>query len=64
QISIGPGEEHEDPYGTWAELSEIADGGVLLVRPDLYIAYRRPVAPASPEEAYLLLSAALQAVLG
>lgn len=63
-VSIGPGEEYEDPYGTWAELNEIADGGVLLVRPDLYIAYRHPSAPSSPQEAYSLLSAALQAVLG
>lgn len=63
-VSIGPGEEYEDPYGTWAELNEIADGGVLLVRPDLYIAYRHPSAPSSPQEAYSLLSAAFQAVLG
>jgi 2,4-dichlorophenol 6-monooxygenase len=34
-VSIGPGHELEDPYGTWAELSEIQNDGVLLVRPDL-----------------------------
>ncbi|MEW2306053.1 FAD-dependent monooxygenase [Streptomyces sp. NPDC006655] len=64
QISIGPGEEYEDPYGTWAELSEISDGGVLLVRPDLYIAYRRLTAPLSMDEARLLLSSSMKAVLG
>ena len=37
-VSIGPGERYEDPYGTWADLREIDDGGALLVRPDLYIA--------------------------
>jgi len=63
-VSIGPGEEYEDLYGTWAELSEIADGSVLLVRPDLYIAYRNGTAPASPEKAYQLLSQALTEVLG
>jgi 2,4-dichlorophenol 6-monooxygenase len=63
-VSIGPGEEYEDPYGTWADLTEIADGGVLLVRPDLHIAYRNPEPPASPDEARRLLSAALEAILG
>ena len=32
-VSVGPGQPFEDPYGTWAELREISDGGVLLVRP-------------------------------
>ena len=47
-VSIGPGQPYEDPYGTWAELREIDDGGVLLVRPDLYIAARQLAAPAEP----------------
>ncbi|MEU6259729.1 FAD-dependent monooxygenase [Streptomyces sp. NPDC047043] len=63
-VSIGPGEEHEDPYGSWADLSEIEDGGVLLVRPDLHIAYRHAATPSSPQEAHRLLSAALAAVTG
>jgi len=63
-VSIGPGEEYEDTYGTWSELAQVADGGVLLVRPDLYVAYRHATAPASPEEAHRLLSDALTAVLG
>ena len=44
-VSIGPGQPFEDPYGTWADLREISDGGVLLVRPDLYIAARQLAAP-------------------
>ena len=32
-VKIGPKQVHEDPYGTWAELREIEDGGVVLVRP-------------------------------
>ena len=44
-VSIGPGQPLEDPYGTWAELREISDGGVLLVRPDLYVAARHHDAP-------------------
>ncbi|MGY1632522.1 FAD-dependent oxidoreductase [Geodermatophilus sp. SYSU D01186] len=63
-VSIGPGRPVEDPYGTWAELREIEDGGVLLVRPDLYVAARQLGAPSSADEARDWLSAALRSVLG
>jgi 2,4-dichlorophenol 6-monooxygenase len=63
-VSIGPGEEYEDPYGTWAELREIEDGGALLVRPDLYIAARHLTAPSSSGQARDWLAAALEKVLG
>jgi 2,4-dichlorophenol 6-monooxygenase len=63
-VSIGPGEEYEDPYGTWAELREIEDGGALLVRPDLYIAARHMAAPSSSGQARDWLAAALEKVLG
>jgi 2,4-dichlorophenol 6-monooxygenase len=62
-VSIGPGQPYEDPYGTWADLREIADGGVLLVRPDLHVAARHIAAPASAQEAYDWLADALSAVL-
>lgn len=62
-VSIGPGQPFEDPYGTWAELREIADGGALLVRPDLHIAARSLTAPASAQQAYGWLAEALAAVL-
>jgi len=63
-VSIGPREPIEDPYGTWAELREISDGGVLLVRPDLYIAARHASAPDSPEAAAAWLTRTLHSVLG
>jgi 2,4-dichlorophenol 6-monooxygenase len=63
-VSIGPGEEFEDPYGTWAGLREIEDGGVLLVRPDLYVGARHLAAPGSTQEAHDWLGAALDSVLG
>jgi 2,4-dichlorophenol 6-monooxygenase len=63
-VSIGPGQPVEDPYGTWAELREIGDAGVLLVRPDLYVGARHAQAPRSPQEARSWLSGALTAVLG
>jgi 2,4-dichlorophenol 6-monooxygenase len=62
-VSIGPGEPYEDPYGTWAGLREIEDGGVLLVRPDLYVAARHLGAPASGQAALDWLTTALGAVL-
>jgi 2,4-dichlorophenol 6-monooxygenase len=63
-VSIGPGEPFEDPYGTWADLREIEDGGVLLVRPDLYVAARHLASPSSPADAHGWLRDALGAVLG
>ena len=62
-VSIGPGQPFEDPYGTWAGLREISDGGALLVRPDLHIAARSLTGPASAQQAYGWLSDALSAVL-
>ncbi|MGY1839561.1 MULTISPECIES: FAD-dependent oxidoreductase [unclassified Modestobacter] len=63
-VSIGPGEPFEDPYGTWAELRETGDAGVLLVRPDCYVAARHLDAPESAEQAAGWLRTALTAVLG
>ena len=63
-VSIGPGQPYEDPYGTWASLREIDDGGVLLVRPDLYIAARQLTGPSSPGEAHQWLAGVLSSVLG
>ncbi|MCF6736092.1 FAD-dependent monooxygenase [Blastococcus sp. KM273129] len=63
-VSIGPGLAFEDPYGTWAELREIEDGGVLLLRPDAYVAARHASAPSSPGQAAGWLRDAVGAVLG
>jgi 2,4-dichlorophenol 6-monooxygenase len=38
--TIGPGCDVEDPFGDWARVREIDDDGCLLVRPDMYIAFR------------------------
>jgi 2,4-dichlorophenol 6-monooxygenase len=63
-VQVGPGAPIEDPYGTWANLAEISDGGVLLVRPDLYVAARQLQSVADGQEAAAWLRAALQGVLG
>jgi len=39
-VVIGPGRQYDDLYFDWQRLSEIEEGGVLLVRPDKIIAYR------------------------
>ena len=39
-VSIGAGEDFEDPFGDWARASEIEDDGALLVRPDHVVAWR------------------------
>jgi 2,4-dichlorophenol 6-monooxygenase len=63
-VQVGPGAPIEDPYGTWANLAEISDGGVLLVRPDLYVAARQLDAPAGAKDATGWLQSALRGVLG
>ena len=64
EVAIGPGLPYDDPYGTWAELREIGDAGVLLLRPDGHVAARQLDAPASAEGARKWLVASLGAVLG
>ncbi|TRW47020.1 FAD-dependent monooxygenase [Georgenia yuyongxinii] len=39
-VSIGPGQDVEDPYGDWALLRGTGEDGCLLVRPDHHIAFR------------------------
>ncbi|MEV8540174.1 FAD-dependent monooxygenase [Streptomyces sp. NPDC051572] len=60
-VVIGPGQEYDDPYGDWARLSEVSDGGALLVRPDGYVAFRHADAA---ENAGQLLTDALRRILG
>ena len=60
-VSIGPSEDYEDPFGDWARASEIEDDGVLLVRPDQFIAWRQRVRAADCDAA---LRATLAAITG
>lgn len=45
---IAHGEAHADTSGRWRALREIADDGVLLVRPDHHVAWRAPELTGSP----------------
>ncbi|KAF2847887.1 hypothetical protein T440DRAFT_509901 [Plenodomus tracheiphilus IPT5] len=39
-VSIGWYQEYEDVYGDWARRREVSDEGCVLVRPDLFVAWR------------------------
>ena len=52
-----------DPYCDWRRISEIDEAGVLLVRPDGYVAWRVSTAVWDTEQATTLLRDALDDVL-
>jgi 2,4-dichlorophenol 6-monooxygenase len=54
--------EARDAYGEWSRLSEIAEDGCLLVRPDGYIAHRWPSTPDSPDAVRDVLTTVLTTV--
>lgn len=58
---IGPGQEFDDPYGDWARLREITETGAILVRPDMFVAWR---ADAVSDSAAKDLVSAMGNVLG
>jgi 2,4-dichlorophenol 6-monooxygenase len=61
-VAVGePG--YEDPYCYWARVREIDEAGVLLVRPDGYVAYRVTHAVYDTAEATEQLAQALSTVL-
>jgi 2,4-dichlorophenol 6-monooxygenase len=60
-LTIGPGCDVEDPFGDWARVSEIADDGCLLVRPDMFIGFR---AQKMSKSAAKDLAAAMSHILG
>ena len=54
-IKIGPGCDYTDLYGAWADEKETEDDGCLLIRPDLYVAWRQQ--SIQPNAGKLLLQA-------
>ncbi|MEU1407601.1 FAD-dependent monooxygenase [Streptomyces sp. NPDC005728] len=52
-----------DTYGEWSRVGEIAEDGVLLVRPDGHVAWRRTTAPETAQAARDELLGALRRVL-
>lgn len=61
-VRIGA-ENSWDAYGEWSRISEIAEDGALLVRPDGYVAWRSLAAPEAASSAQDELLAALRRVL-
>jgi 2,4-dichlorophenol 6-monooxygenase len=47
-VTVGLGQEINDVLGTWSRMSEIADDGCLLVRPDRIVAWRSRGSIADP----------------
>jgi 2,4-dichlorophenol 6-monooxygenase len=60
-VVIGPGREVTDLYYDWSRIREVAEDGVLLVRPDKHIGWRSVTLPDDPERA---LRAAVTRLLG
>ena len=58
---IGPGQRIEDPHGDFARVREISETGALLVRPDVYVAWR---AAMVSDSAAADLTAAMGHILG
>ncbi|AVH57217.1 MULTISPECIES: FAD-dependent oxidoreductase [Streptomyces] len=56
--------DFRDAYGEWSRASEITEDGVLLVRPDGHVAWRRTTAPQTAAEARQELLGTLRQVLG
>jgi 2,4-dichlorophenol 6-monooxygenase len=50
-VVIGPGRQYDDLYYDWARVREIDEDGVLLVRPDKFIAWRSMGAMPDPAAA-------------
>lgn len=59
-VIIGPGREVTDIYYDWARIREVAEDGVILIRPDKFIGWRSATMPADPEAA---LRGALRSLL-
>lgn len=54
----------QDLYGNWNRVSQMPEGGALLVRPDGFIAWRHSEPVTDPDEAYRLVKSALTQILG
>jgi 2,4-dichlorophenol 6-monooxygenase len=45
---IGPRREWQDQAGDWADAREVRDSGIVLVRPDQHVCWRRETIAADP----------------
>lgn len=59
-VKVGPGCDYTDLYGAWADEKETEDNGCLLIRPDLYVAWRQQSIQANASK---LLQQAMRTIL-
>jgi 2,4-dichlorophenol 6-monooxygenase len=57
---IGPRQAWTDPTGDWADLREVRDSGIVLVRPDQHVCWRREMIADDPAAA---LSRVMKSIL-
>ncbi|KAF7198584.1 2,4-dichlorophenol 6-monooxygenase [Pseudocercospora fuligena] len=63
-FSIGLGQDWEDLYFDWSLKRGIEEDGAVLVRPDLFVAWRAPSCPTTLEEAKRELEKVFRTILG
>lgn len=63
-ISIGSGQDWEDTYWDWSQRRGVEDNGVVLVRPDLFCAWRANSRLASEYECSEKLLTVMKSILG
>jgi 2,4-dichlorophenol 6-monooxygenase len=61
---IGPDREYEDLHGEWANIRETDEAGIILVRPDMQIAFRAKHVAQLVQDAEISLAAAFDQILG
>ena len=61
-VTFGAGNSR-DPYGEWGRVSEVDEGGAILVRPDGYVAWRNSSEPVDAEQAKSELALAIDRIL-
>jgi len=63
-VSIGYRQDWEDIYQDWSLLRGVEEDGAVLVRPDLFVAWRTQTLVGSKDECAAKLKAVLKSILG
>lgn len=63
-VSIGAGQDWEDVYWGWAAKRGVEEDGMVLVRPDLFVAYRAQGCFDTLEECSEKLKGVMMSILG
>jgi hypothetical protein len=63
-VSIGSGQDWEDPYWDWSLRRGVEETGAVLVRPDLFVAWRAKESPGGENECGKKLLHVMKSILG